>query len=72
MGVNIKKLKDSFSEFTQQALLNSIIDDIGHKDAKVKPVPAKVSLQLYLFKDNLPFDPNFNYRSAVGKLNNLA
>jgi hypothetical protein len=72
VGVNIKKLKDSSYEFTQQALIDSIIDDIGLKDAKVKPVPAKVSLQLHAFKDKPPFDLNFNYRSAVDKLNYLA
>jgi hypothetical protein len=31
-----------------------------------------VSLQLHAFKDEPPFDLNFNYRSAVGKLNYLA
>jgi hypothetical protein len=43
VGANIKKLKDVSYEFAQQALLDSIIDDVGLKDAKVKPVPAKVS-----------------------------
>jgi hypothetical protein len=72
VGVNIKKLKDGSYEFTQRALIDSIIDDVGLKDAKVKPVPAKVSLQLHAFKDEPAFDLNFNYRSAVGKLNYLA
>jgi hypothetical protein len=31
-----------------------------------------VSLQLHAFKVKPPFDLNFNYRSAVGKLNYLA
>jgi hypothetical protein len=31
-----------------------------------------VSLQLHEFKDKPPFDLNFNYRSAVGKVNYLA
>ncbi len=69
IGVNIKKLKDGSYDFTQWVLIDSIIDDIGLKDAKVKPVLAKVSLQLHAFKDEPPFEPNFNYRSAVGKLN---
>ncbi len=51
IGVNIKKLWDGSYEFIQHALIDSIIDDIGHKDAKVKPVPAKVSLQLHAFRD---------------------
>jgi hypothetical protein len=72
VGVNIKKLKDGFYEFTQRALIDSIINDVGLKDAKVKPVPAKVSLQLHVFKDKPAFDLNFNYRSTVGKLNYLA
>jgi hypothetical protein len=53
-------------------LIDFIIDDSGLKDAKVKPVPAKVSLQLHTFKDKPAFDLNFNYRSVVGKLNYLA
>jgi hypothetical protein len=72
VGVHIKKLKDGSSEFTQQALIDSIIHDVRLKDGKVKPVPGKVSLQLHAFKDEPAFDLNFNYRSAVGKLNYLA
>ncbi len=72
VGVNIKKLKDGSYEFTQQVLIDSIINDIELKDAKVKPVPAKVSLQLHVFKDKPAFALNFNYRSAVGKLSYLA
>jgi hypothetical protein len=72
VGVNIKKLKDGSYEFTQQALIDSIINDVGLNDGKVKPVPAKVSLQIHVFKDELAFNLNFNYRSAVGKLNYLA
>jgi hypothetical protein len=64
VGVNIKKLQDGSYEFTQRALIDSIISDIGLKDAKVKPVPAKVSQQLHAFKDEPPFDLNFNYRLA--------
>jgi hypothetical protein len=72
VGVNIKKPKDGSYEFTLQGLIISIINDVGLKDAKVKPVPAKVSLQLHAFKDKPAFDLNFNYRSAVGKLKYLA
>jgi hypothetical protein len=72
VGVNIKKLRDGSYEFTQRALIDSIISDVGLTDAKVKPVPAKVPLQLHAFKDEPPFNLNFNYRSAVGKLNYLA
>jgi hypothetical protein len=72
VGVNIKKLGDGSYEFTQRALIDSIISEVGLKDVKVKPVSAKVSLQLHAFKDKPPFDLNFNYRSVVGKLNYLA
>ena len=72
VGVNIKKLWDGSYEFTQRALFDAIIDDVGLKDAKVKPVPAKVSLKLHAFTDKPPFDLEFNYKSAVGKLNYLA
>jgi len=72
VGVNIKKTKDGSYEFTQRTLINSINEDIRLKDAKVKPVPAKVSQRLHAFKDEPPFDLDFNYRSAVGKLNYLA
>ncbi len=64
-GVNIKKLKDDSFEFTQRLLIDSIIDDVGLKDAKVKPIPERVSLQLHVFKDKPPFGLDFNYRSAV-------
>jgi hypothetical protein len=72
VGVNIKKMKDGSYEFTQRALIDSIIEDTGLKDAKVKPVPAKVSQRLHTFKDEPPIDLDFNYRSAVGKLNYFA
>ncbi len=62
VGVNIKKLKDGSYEFTQRALIDSIINDVGLKDAKVKPVPAKVSLQLHTFKD----EPNVNLTFNTG------
>jgi len=71
IGVNIKKLRDGSYEFTQRALIDAIIDDIGLKDVKVKPVPAKVFLKLHAF--DLDFNYlDFNYRSAVGKFNYLA
>jgi hypothetical protein len=72
VGVNIKRLRDGSYQFTQHALIDAIIDDVGLEDAKVKPVPAKVSLKLHAFKDKSPFNLDFNYRSAVGKLNYLA
>ena len=74
VGVSIKKLCNrSYSyEFTQHALIDSIIEDAGISDSKTKPVPAKVSLWLHAFKNEQVFDLDFNYRSVVGKLNYLA
>ncbi len=40
VGVNIKKRRDGSYEFTQRTLIDSIINDVGLMDAKVKPVPA--------------------------------
>ena len=45
---------------------------VGLDDAKVKPVPAKVSQILHAFKDEPPFILHFNYRLVVGKLNYLS
>ena len=72
VGVNICKLKNGSHQFTQQALIDSIIKDVGLVDSKTKPVPAKVKLQRHAFKDDPPFDQSFDYHSAVGKLNYLA
>jgi hypothetical protein len=69
VGVNISKLRDGFYKFTQCALIDSIINDVGLNDSKSKPVPTK---QLHALKDDPPFDLDFNYQSAVGKLNYLA
>ncbi len=51
--VNTSKLKNGSYEFTQKALIDSIIKDVGLTDSKkTTPVPAKVSLQLDIFKDD--------------------
>ncbi len=72
MGVGIKKLHNGSYKFTQHALIDAIINNIGINDSRKKPVPAKVSLRLHAFKDEPTFDLIFNYRSVVGKLNYLA
>jgi hypothetical protein len=51
VGVTIKKMKDASYEFTQQALIDSIIQDVGLNDAKTKPAPAKVAQLLHAHKD---------------------
>jgi hypothetical protein len=72
VGVNIKKTKGGSYELTQQALIDSIIQDVGLNDAKTKPAPAKVAQLLHAHKDAPSFDLDFNYRSVVGELNYLA
>ncbi len=72
VGVSIKKHCDGFYEFTQRALIDLIIEDVGISNSETKPAPAKVSLQLHAFKKEQVFDLDFNYRSEVGKLNYLA
>ena len=73
VGINIRKLKDGSYEFTQGAQLDSIIQSVGLDNAKgIKPVPAKISLCLHAAKNEKPFDLDFNYWPAVGKLNYLA
>jgi hypothetical protein len=52
-------------------LIDAIIDEVKIGDSYTKPVPAKVTLQLHAFRDSPKFQGNFNYRSAVGKLNYL-
>ena len=56
VGVSIKKHCDGFREFTQCALIDSIIEDAGISNSKTKPVPAKVPLQLHAIKNEKVFD----------------
>jgi hypothetical protein len=72
VGVSIEKLCNGSYEFTQRALNDAIINNVGINDSRTKPVPAKVSLRLHAFEDEPTFDLDFNYKSVVGKLNYLA
>ena len=71
-GVNIKCLKGGGIEFTQQALINSIIEDVGLEGTITKLVPAKAHIILLTHKDQPRFTPEFDYRSVTGKLVYLA
>jgi hypothetical protein len=44
VGVSIKKHRGGYYEFTQCALIDSVIEDVGISNSKTKPVLAKVSL----------------------------
>jgi hypothetical protein len=72
VGVNIRKAKDGSYEFSQRALIDSIINDVGLDDKRTKPVPAKVTVLLHAHRDEPVFNLTFNYCSVVGKLNYLA
>ena len=72
MGVNIKRLKGGGIEFTQRALIDSIITDVGLEGTITKPVSAKAHIILLSHKDQLKFTLDFDYRSDTGKLNYLA
>ena len=72
VGVNIKKLASGGFEFTQRALIESIISDVGVAGTPSKPVPAKAHVILTASKDQPKFALSFDYRSVTGKLNYLA
>jgi hypothetical protein len=73
VGVSIKHHHNGYYEFTQRALTDAIIEDVGLEDAYTKPVPAKSSEILHAHKDSPLFSDcfDFNYRSVTGKLNYL-
>ncbi|EJK76134.1 hypothetical protein THAOC_02122 [Thalassiosira oceanica] len=75
VGVNISKDQYGYLDLTQRALIDSIIKDIGLQSSKrTRTTAAKSSEVLHAFADSTPFEEShdFNYRSAVGKLNYLA
>ncbi len=61
IGVNIKRFKGGGIEFTQQALIDSIIGDVGLKGTIIKQVPAKANKMLLACKDQPMFALNFDY-----------
>ena len=52
VGVTITKHSNGYFEFTQRALIDSIINDVNIGNAYTKPVPAKTSMQLHACKDS--------------------
>ena len=75
VGVNITKDDNGYLNFNQLALIDSIIDDVGlRQDKRTRTTPAKSSQLLHSYPDSQPFEEicDFNYRSAVGKINYLA
>jgi len=73
VGVNINNDNKGHYHFSQVALIDAIIEDVGlTRSHKVKQVPANVSQQLHAFPESPTFQGTFNYRLVVGKLNYLA
>ena len=72
VGVAIKRRDDGSIELTQRALIDSIIDDAGLEDNRVKTVPANVKENLHAHKDKPEYNLGLSYRSAIGKLNYVA
>ena len=72
VGVNIKRLKGGGIEFTQQALIDSIIADVALRSTTTKIVPTKAHTIFLAHKDQPKFALNFDYLSVTGKLNYLA
>ena len=69
VGVNIWKHDDGSSEFTQCAIIDSIIEDIGlyYAKAETNSLPAAAQMPLHAFNDS----HYFNYLSIVSKLNEI-
>ncbi len=77
VGVNIKKLPDGSYVFSQLALIEAILKDLGMSSShKIKRIPMSSSKYLHAHIESKPFYEcdqfNFNYRSVIGKLNYLA
>ena len=74
VGVNIKKQEDESYEFTQPALTQQIIEDVGlGPKSTTKPIPMCAQRLLHHHLDSAPHDESkFKYRSVIGKLNYLA
>ena len=60
VGVNIKWLKGGGIEFTQRALIDSIIADVGLEGTITKPVPAKTHAIVLSHKDQPRFALDFD------------
>ena len=77
VGVNIKKHHDGSYEFSQLALIDSILDDVGlNNSRKAKPVSMFSLKHLYAHAKSKPFYKcdrfQFNYCSVILKLNYIA
>ena len=75
--VNIKIHHDGSHEFSQLALIDSILDDIGINNLReIKPVHMSPSKHIHANAEFKPFYESerfhFNHHSVIGKLNFVA
>ena len=71
LGVHIAKEDDGRIHISQPHLIQQIIEQTFHSNAKPQRVPAKPSSILRRCSSSPPYTPEFNYKSVIGKLNYL-
>ena len=63
VGVNINKDPMGYLNFTQQALIDSIIEDVGlTKSKRIRTTPGKSSQQLHAFANSQPFEEFHSFK----------
>ncbi|KAL7472809.1 hypothetical protein ACHAXS_013175 [Conticribra weissflogii] len=74
VGVDIKHFKDVSYEYTQQALNEAILDDIGLAfSSTIKCIPMSSSKYLHSHADSIPFlEASFDFNYHSEKLNCIA
>ena len=72
LGIQIKRQEDGSAHLSQIHLIDSILKDLHlQPDSKHKTTPAVTSTLLHKDTDGLNMQPEFHYRSVIGKLNFL-
>ena len=73
VGVNIKQIDKNIISFSQPALIDTIIKNIGIKlYTMIRYVPVCSSKILHYSTESSNFDGHFHYWSMIGKLNYFA
>ena len=72
LGIRIKKKKDGSIHLSRPQLIDSIIQDLHlQPGSNSKSTPSVTSTLLYKDTDGPDMQPEFHYRSVIGKLNFL-
>ena len=72
LGIQIKQLADGSIHLSQPQLIDSIIQDLPlQPSSNPKPTPAVTTTLLHKDTDGPDMQPEFHYRSVIGKLNFL-